>query len=271
MESQLFDQFLEDRWSAEPCESKPVNTGSDLCPDYLWLNQYNPLNFSFEEMQSLDDLQSSNLFDPSSPSDFALPSPISETSSLSFEDRFDQKSFIDPWALPLTFENPIDLAAPHNSPFGDHLATPSLASSPESSEVTSPCDIKHESKKPTTRTRKPRAKPRTAVCKAQTAHNLIEKRYRNNLNTKIATLRDAIPRLRSVDVKAEDMDDDTTEQRMPLKCNKGIILDNAIRYIAALEKDVKQLEKENAALQAMVKGRVPDYLMVGLGKARGYA
>merc|ERR1711964_444101 len=97
MDSQLFDQFLEDRWSADPCDSKPVNTGSDLCPNYMWFNQYDPLAFDFEDLQSLGDLESCNLSNSSSPPEFALPSPISDASSLTAEDRFDQKSFIDPW------------------------------------------------------------------------------------------------------------------------------------------------------------------------------
>jgi len=306
MDSQLFDQFLEDRWSADPCDSKPVNTGSDLCPNYMWFNQYDPLAFDFEDLQSLGDLESCNLSNSSSPPEFALPSPISDASSLTAEDRFDQKSFIDPWLIPIAFENNTTTpAAPCKSPT---LSPPSLASSPSSSESNSPWDVNQDAEtkksksKITMRTGKGRNQPSEAsrgksaspIGKRQNnSHNLIEKRYRNNLNSKINALRDSIPSLCST-VKEEEgedaMDSDAgDERRKAQRCNKvnksinissivplltrsqGIILDKAIQYIAELEKEVQRLSKENSGLQMIVKGRIPNYLMLGLNKAIAYA
>jgi hypothetical protein len=40
-----------------------------------------------------------------------------------------------------------------------------------------------------------KSKVRRISSKHQTAHNIIEKRYRNNLNSKIAALRDSVPSL----------------------------------------------------------------------------
>lgn len=287
MDSQLFDQYLEDRWSADPCESKPIDTGSDLCPNYMWLNQYNPLAFDFEGLQSLGDLESCNLSDSSSPPEFALPSPISDVSFLTAEDHFDQKSFIDPWLIPTAFENSASApAAPCNSP---SISAPSLASSPSSMESNSPREVDQdvERKKSiptvTLRTGKGRNQPpepsrgksASPICKRQNnSHNLIEKRYRNNLNSKINTLRDCIPSLCSAvnEEEGEDaMDSDAGERRKVQKCNKGIILDKAIQYIAELEREVQRLSKENSGLQMIIKSRMPNYLMLGLNKAIAYA
>ena len=60
--------------------------------------------------------------------------------------------------------------------------------------------------------------------KRQNAHNLIEKRYRNNLNIKINALRDSIPSLRFATKENEEdedgMDSDAGESRKVQKCNK---------------------------------------------------
>lgn len=48
----------------------------------------------------------------------------------------------------------------------------------------------------------------------KTAHNMIEKRYRNNLNDKIAALRDSVPSLRIMSKSARG--EDTTEDREEL-------------------------------------------------------
>jgi hypothetical protein len=65
----------------------------------------------------------------------------------------------------------------------------------------------------------------------KTSHNMIEKRYRNNLNDKIAALRDAVPSLRIMSKSAKG--EDTTEDRQELhgltpahKLNKATVRDN---------------------------------------------
>lgn len=72
----------------------------------------------------------------------------------------------------------------------------------------------------------------------KTAHNMIEKRYRTNINDKIAALRDSVPSLRIMTKSAKG--EDTTEDREELhgltpahKLNKatvGIPLDDAIAH-----------------------------------------
>jgi len=253
----------------------------------MWLNQYNPLAFDFEDLQSLDDLESCNLSNSSSPPEFALPSPISDASPLNAEDLFDQKSFIEPWLIPTAFENSTATpAAPCNSPT---LSAPSLASSPSSSESNSlwgvdrDVELKKSKSTVSLRTGKKnqlsetsRGKSASPIGKGQkNSHNLIEKRYRNKLNSKINALRDSIPSLCST-VKEEEegedaMDSDSGGMRKAQKCNKGIIIDKAIQYIAELEKEVQRLSKENSRLETIVKGWIPNYLMLGLNKTMGYA
>lgn len=208
----------------------------------MWLNQYDLLAYNFEDLQSLDDLESGfSLFNSSSPPVFELPSPISDSSSLSANDPFDQNSFIDPWIISTTaFENTTP-TAPCNSPSKENspaIATPNLASSPGSSESNSAWDVVENdvgTKRPTTmRARKQHrsenSRAKVPACpKRQNAHNLIEKKYRNNLNSRIQALRDSIPSLRSPTKENEEgedgMDGDATaESRKVQKCNKVIYI-----------------------------------------------
>jgi hypothetical protein len=191
-------------------------------------------------LQSLDDLESgSNLSNSSSPPEFRLPSPISDSSSLSVEGPFDQKSLINPWVILTAFENNTNPTAPCNSP-GENfrgILIPSLASSPGSSESDSPWDVEHdvEIKRPSLPARKHRSgssRAKSPCLKPRNAHNLIEKRYRNNLNSKINTLRDSIPSLRSATKENEEgedgMDSNAGESRRIQKCNKvNIFIDSA--------------------------------------------
>jgi hypothetical protein len=70
------------------------------------------------------------------------------------------------------------------------------------------------------------AKPKAKLLssKHSTAHNIIEKRYRNNLNNKIATLRNSLPSFRiAAQEKHGDRDgaeDDLDEQNETPKLNK---------------------------------------------------
>ncbi|KAK2590960.1 Clr6 histone deacetylase associated PHD protein-2 Cph2 [Conoideocrella luteorostrata] len=88
----------------------------------------------------------------------------------------------------------------------------------------------------------------------KTAHNMIEKRYRTNINDKIAALRDSVPSLRIMSKSARG--EDTTEDREELhgltpahKLNKATVLSKATEYIRHLEKRNNRLMEENAAMQ----------------------
>ncbi|KAL1866668.1 hypothetical protein Daus18300_006612 [Diaporthe australafricana] len=123
--------------------------------------------------------------------------------------------------------------------------------------------------------------PSTTVSKPtlgpkKTAHNMIEKRYRTNLNDKIAALRDSVPALRVMvhrlehadeevnnstsimdEIKAEaglDMEDDLGGVTPAHKLNKATILSKATEYIAHLERKNRSLAKENSSLRNRVEG-----------------
>lgn len=94
----------------------------------------------------------------------------------------------------------------------------------------------------------------------KTAHNMIEKRYRTNLNDKIAALRDSVPSLRVMSRPGangeEDDDPEDLEGLTPAhKLNKATVLSKATEYIRHLEKRNKRLQEEVNAL----KGRVESY------------
>ncbi|TLD05926.1 uncharacterized protein PgNI_08688 [Pyricularia grisea] len=91
----------------------------------------------------------------------------------------------------------------------------------------------------------------------KTAHNMIEKRYRTNLNDKIAALRDSVPSLRIMSKSARG--EDTTEDREELhgltpahKLNKATVLSKATEYIRHLEKRNNRLMSENESMQQRI-------------------
>jgi hypothetical protein len=92
----------------------------------------------------------------------------------------------------------------------------------------------------------------------KTAHNMIEKRYRTNLNDKIAALRDSVPSLRVISRNTQgSIDEDDPEDLEGLtpahKLNKATVLSKATEYIHHLEKRVKQLTDELADSKNRIK------------------
>lgn len=84
------------------------------------------------------------------------------------------------------------------------------------------------------------------------AHNVIEKRYRANLNEKIAELRDSVPSLRTSknpNGDSNEEEDDADGAQSANKLNKASILSKATEYIKHLEIRNKRLEDENTGLK----------------------
>lgn len=88
------------------------------------------------------------------------------------------------------------------------------------------------------------------------SHNVIEKRYRANLNEKITELRDSIPSLRAMSKSSNGSspgNDDADSSLAANKLNKASILSKATDYIRQLELRNSRLEEENKALKTRLR------------------
>jgi hypothetical protein len=88
--------------------------------------------------------------------------------------------------------------------------------------------------------------------KDKNSHNMIEKKYRTNINSKILALRDAVPSLRiaagSKDISVADL-----EGLIPAsKLNKASVLTKATEYIKHLENKNNILKQQNLELQKLI-------------------
>lgn len=101
----------------------------------------------------------------------------------------------------------------------------------------------------------------------KTAHNAIERRYRNNINDRIAELKNAVPallhaRLKDSSRKRRTMDDDDDDGddgeeyldgvAVATKLNKATILRKATEYITHLKRTGDDMRQENALLQHLL-------------------
>ncbi|ODQ52675.1 hypothetical protein SAICODRAFT_7715 [Saitoella complicata NRRL Y-17804] len=95
-----------------------------------------------------------------------------------------------------------------------------------------------------------KAKLNSSLKPKKTAHNMIEKRYRTNLNDKIGALRDAVPALRCAGIGGSgslsdaELDPDLDGLAPAQKLNKATVLSKATEYIYHLEARNKQLQDE---------------------------
>ncbi|CAN6620398.1 hypothetical protein TRVA0_008S00672 [Trichomonascus vanleenenianus] len=95
--------------------------------------------------------------------------------------------------------------------------------------------------------------------KEKTSHNMIEKRYRTNINDKIVALRSCVPTLRYR--LNEGLDEKDLEGLTPAsKLNKATVLTKATEYILHLQKKNKELEDQLAEMQGKLRSGVDDLL-----------
>lgn len=89
--------------------------------------------------------------------------------------------------------------------------------------------------------------------KDKRSHNMIEKKYRTNINSKILALRDAVPSLRiatgNKDVSIADLEGLTPASKL----NKASVLTKATEYIKHLENKNKILQDQNRQLQVLIQ------------------
>lgn len=86
--------------------------------------------------------------------------------------------------------------------------------------------------------------------KKSTSHNVIEKRYRNNLNDKIVELRNSVPSLRAMGrANHGDGNEDLGGLTPAHKLNKATVMAKATEYIKHLEKRNRTMADEMDALK----------------------
>ncbi|KAK6881786.1 Transcription factor CPH2 [Candida tropicalis] len=105
----------------------------------------------------------------------------------------------------------------------------------------------------TTSTGKKTSKITKPKAKDKNSHNMIEKKYRTNINTKIMALRDAVPALRIAagcdDVSIADLEGLTPASKL----NKASVLTKATEYIKHLEAKNAILKQQNMELQRLIQ------------------
>lgn len=82
-------------------------------------------------------------------------------------------------------------------------------------------------------------------------HNLVERRYRDNLNNQIESLRLTLPSLKDAQPCTDITLEDTSSPRMP---SKAVIISTAATYIKDMENERTRLLAANKALQEQVCG-----------------
>jgi hypothetical protein len=187
-----------------------------------------------------------------------------QAAELFMAERFDA-SAISPVQPP-----PTSTPSLHHSPsshHNGHTSSPSIHSSPE------PAPANSKKRKSTSEDfeDEPTGRKGKEQPVKKTAHNMIEKRYRNNLNDKIAALRDSVPSLRVMSRgngqgAEEDDDPEDLEGLTPAhKLNKATVLSKATEYIRHLEKRNKRLQDEVNAL----KSRLDSYEKLAISGPMG--
>ncbi|KAF2207453.1 hypothetical protein CERZMDRAFT_102350 [Cercospora zeae-maydis SCOH1-5] len=89
---------------------------------------------------------------------------------------------------------------------------------------------------------------RASLSRGRVPHNLVERRYRDNLNNQIESLRLTLPSLRDAQPCTGDYED-VSSPRMP---SKAVIIQTAANYIQDLQSERGRLLESNKTLQEQV-------------------
>ena len=198
------------------------------------------------------------------------------------------------WEEWMKWDGPMESLSPKSpisfSPPPLQFVSGSIGStSPSELESLAPIQTSPTYQLPTTESRKrksaaitagPAASGRQARGK-KTSHNVIEKRYRSNLNDKIARLRDSVPELRTSQGpvrrrphKAAGTDSEGSgdeDASSGLKFNKATVLTKATEYIQQLERQNQRLLAEVNQLRTSGGSdpRNPPPIYTGVHRATG--
>lgn len=89
--------------------------------------------------------------------------------------------------------------------------------------------------------------------KTKVSHNMIEKKYRTNINSKILELRDAVPTLRIATGKVNVLVAELEGLLPALKLNKASVLTKATEYIKHLERKNDIMRQQIVQLQNLIQ------------------
>ena len=229
--------------------------------DSMFHSSINNNNNNNNNSSSNNNNNSNNWFDPLdniiTPTSMSTTSSTSLESPLTFQDQssnsisttstsnFQPNNYVN-------FTNPMPLPLPKHTPF-------QTLKFEKSTQRDNKLKIKKESLMDGTipiTTKKRRSGNRKRLTQHQKeAHNKIEKRYRININTKIAKLQQIIPWVASEDTAFEvsdtlrrvslpSMDSDSVSNTAATKLNKSMILEKAVDYILYLQNNEHLYELE---------------------------
>ncbi|CAG8438016.1 16476_t:CDS:2 [Dentiscutata heterogama] len=99
----------------------------------------------------------------------------------------------------------------------------------------------------------PNSKKLTNKQQKKVAHNVIERRYRNNINDRINDLKNVVPALCHLKSKDDDVIEEVDGIPAATKTNKATILTKATEYILYLKKNNERIKNENTILKKIIE------------------
>lgn len=241
-------------WTGKLDTTVPISSALDRAVTFKWdaLDAYDPWAGAEDESMVIEDLTLPQDHDFLSAHTDNNPS----SSSLSFEEeaRFLRIAMPGP---PPTFLSCLDPAL--RTPKGEG-PNPPISPPPSVSSSSTPRTYNHKRKQP------PASRPRTHQSKG---HNATERKYRNNINSKLNILRLCVPSLCAASCTAtvpseksspgvDDYDDNNSDNccdgdgdgggggggGAEQRCTKATIITKATAYILAQERDSKRLRAD---------------------------
>ncbi|KAF0493073.1 helix-loop-helix DNA-binding domain-containing transcription factor [Gigaspora margarita] len=109
------------------------------------------------------------------------------------------------------------------------------------------------SPKPSTTTSETQTNQKTIINQQKNkAHNVIERRYRNNINERINELKSVVPALCHLKTNDDDVIEEVDGIPAATKTNKATVLNKATEYIIHLKKKNLKLKNENTVLKKII-------------------